>query len=118
MEWILVDCLIYQGLPGFQRRRAAMRSDCDERVTIRMKSAHCGGCRIRTTALTGKASSYLPWRVLAGGHNRMQARRAMHGRARLIPRSLSETSSTSARALWRKSSHCWPSRWTPLRSFA
>jgi hypothetical protein len=78
-------------------------------ATLRLcwrRDVHWGGCRIRTTALTGKASSYLPWRVLAGGHNRMRAKRAMHGRARLIPRSLSVTSSTSARVLCRKSSHC------------
>ena len=40
-EWILVDCLIYQGLPGSHRRRAAIRSDRDEPTTIRMKLAQC-----------------------------------------------------------------------------
>jgi len=40
VEWILVDCLIYQGLPGSQRRRAAMQSDRDEPITSRMELAH------------------------------------------------------------------------------
>ena len=39
--------------------------------------------RCWTTSLTGKASSYLSWRVLlAGGHNQMRVRRAMQGRAK------------------------------------
>jgi hypothetical protein len=45
----LVDCLIYQGLPGSQRRRAAMRSDRDEPITIRMKF---GSLTPAMTALT------------------------------------------------------------------
>jgi hypothetical protein len=43
MEWILVDCLIYQGLPGSQHRRAAMQSDRDEPITSRMKLAQSQG---------------------------------------------------------------------------
>jgi hypothetical protein len=39
VEWILVDCLIYQGLPGSQRRHAVMQSDRDEPITSRMKLA-------------------------------------------------------------------------------
>jgi hypothetical protein len=41
VEWILVDCLIYQGLPGSQRRRATMQSDRGQPITSMMRLAHC-----------------------------------------------------------------------------
>jgi hypothetical protein len=39
MKVVLVDCLIYQGLLCYQRRRAAGSPDRDEPITIRMKRA-------------------------------------------------------------------------------
>ena len=41
MKVVLVDCLIYQGLLCYQRRRAAGSPDRDEPITIRMKRAQC-----------------------------------------------------------------------------
>src|SRR5690348_3106011 len=48
VEWILVDCLIYQGLPDSQRRHAATQSDRDEPITRRMKKAQCSGTAFST----------------------------------------------------------------------
>jgi hypothetical protein len=39
MKVVLVDCLIYQGLLCYQRRRAAASPDRDEPITTRMKRA-------------------------------------------------------------------------------
>ena len=39
MKVVLVDCLIYQGLLCYQRRRAAGSPDRDEPITTRMKRA-------------------------------------------------------------------------------
>jgi hypothetical protein len=41
MKVVLVDCLIYQGLLCYQRRRAAGSPDRDEPITARMKRAQC-----------------------------------------------------------------------------
>jgi hypothetical protein len=40
MKVVLVDCLIYQGLLHYRRRRAVASSDRDEPITTRMKTAH------------------------------------------------------------------------------
>ena len=61
MKVVLVDCLIYQGLLRYQRRRAAGSPDRDEPITFRMKRAqtltglhalqlHCD-CIVRCTLL-------------------------------------------------------------------
>jgi hypothetical protein len=40
MKVVLVDCLIYRGLPRSQRRHAAPSPEHDQSVTTRMKRAH------------------------------------------------------------------------------
>ena len=70
------------------------------------RDVHCGGCRIRTTALTGKASSYLPWWVLAGGHNRMQVKASYARPGRTHTQVTLRNKLYVSRVLWRRSSHC------------
>jgi hypothetical protein len=41
MKVVLVDCLIYQGLPWSQRQHAATSPERDRATTTRMKKAHC-----------------------------------------------------------------------------
>jgi hypothetical protein len=41
MKVVLVDCIIYRGLPRYRRRHAAPSPDRDEPITIRMKRAQC-----------------------------------------------------------------------------
>jgi hypothetical protein len=41
MKVVLVDCLIYRGLPRYRQRHAAPSPDRDEPTTIRMKKAQC-----------------------------------------------------------------------------
>jgi hypothetical protein len=43
MKVVLVDCLIYRGLPRYRQRHAVMQSDRDEPVAARMKWAHYPG---------------------------------------------------------------------------
>lgn len=41
MKVVLVDCLIYQGLPWSQRQHAATSPERDRATTTRMKKAVC-----------------------------------------------------------------------------
>ena len=54
MKVVLVDCLIYQGLLRYQRRRAAGSPDRDEPITIRMKRAQYPGLISVFEAFRGK----------------------------------------------------------------